>query len=68
MWASLGGTDWSGASTDYVGPYNSSYYTFEGNQVTIFSKGKNNIIWKYTGFPDTMTRKYNERVYFLVVS
>ena len=27
MWASLGGTDWSGASTDYVGPYNSSYYT-----------------------------------------
>ena len=27
MWASLGGTDWSGASTDYVGPYNSRYYT-----------------------------------------
>lgn len=37
--------------------------TFDGNQVAIFSKDKNNIIWKYTGFPDTMTRKYNERVY-----
>lgn len=39
------------------------FFNFDGNETTIFSKDENNIIWSYTGFPDTMSRKYNERVY-----